>query len=123
MGQMQTKILDAIRMAVVSKAGVAHMELTNQPQWANTGTVYAQTGFTTLAQMTYSFYDSYCTLALKGPAVTPASCPRPHMTDGRPDWINEPEGITWHALSYGDGPRIERMLDLLARVISEYAKR
>ena len=58
MGEMQTKILTAIRKHA-EKAG---LEVVDQPQYSNTGSVFLMDGFTTKLSFGYDFQAGYATL-------------------------------------------------------------
>jgi hypothetical protein len=52
---MQTKILNHITLS----AAAAGLEVTDQPQWANSGTLLLQRGFVTVARVDYDFQGTY----------------------------------------------------------------
>lgn len=58
MGQMQKKILEAIR----ERAGKAGLEFVDQPQYANTGTVFLMVGLETVLSFGYDFQGTTASL-------------------------------------------------------------
>jgi hypothetical protein len=106
---MQTKILGEIEKTVTD----AGLELVRQPQYANTGDVFAQRGFDTVWQMHYSFDDGTCSLSFQGPGVRALNLidsPPAYRYDEIPAWKGR---LNFHALDYSEGDRIRLMLDLV----------
>jgi hypothetical protein len=78
MGQMQDKIMAELRRI----AEAAELELVVQPQYAGTGTAYAQSGFETVAEVRYAFHDTSCRIGDAFAALPlPAGAPRAGRTD------------------------------------------
>jgi hypothetical protein len=101
MGQMQDKIMAELRR-ITEAAG---LELVVQPQYANTGTAYAQSGFDTVAEIRYAFHDTSCRITLHGSAFT--AIPLPGSGPLRHEVRDE---LTWYSLGYSDGTEIRKML-------------
>jgi hypothetical protein len=110
MGQMQDKIMTALR----GLAEAAGLDFEDQPDVSNTGTVYVQRGFDTLAVLRYSFQQDYCTLQLSGRAVDAAG-----LADNPPAWRLEDKTLAWHHLGYDAGTRLQEMLDLVRKVLDQ----
>lgn len=116
MSAMQTKILDKLRTAITDGG----LEAVDQPEWANTGAVYAMVDLETSFVVRYSFQSSYCTIAASGPAVTAAG-----LDDNPPVFRVRDNGtaptVTWHHLDYTDGARLRSMLDVIAGLAGVHA--
>jgi hypothetical protein len=113
MKNMQTKILEAFER-IAANAG---LEAVQKGDSANTGHVYIQDGFDTLLDIRYSFQSGYCTLALRGPAVTALG-----LADSPPAYRVGPAGtVTYHALKYADSERVKAMLALVGDIAASRA--
>lgn len=98
------------------------IEARQQPQWANTGRVYFQRGFTTLVELAYDFQDSDGSirlndvdpeqLSVRGREGYQGGASRP--SDGGP-WLG------WY-FKYRDGERIEAMLAAVRDLIKTRAE-
>jgi hypothetical protein len=58
----QDKLLSALE-EIATKAG---LDVVQEGQWANTGRVLVQRGFTTIAKFTYNFQDYATTILING---------------------------------------------------------
>jgi hypothetical protein len=75
MRTMQAKITELIRGAVED---VSHLDLDLDQATANTGTLYAMSGLTTVMTIRYNFQHGYCSMHLAGPAIDRAVLPPRH---------------------------------------------
>jgi hypothetical protein len=101
MGQMQDKIIAELRRI----AEAAGLQLIDQPQYANTGTAYIQSGFDTVAEVSYAFHDTSCRITLHGDVL--AAVPLPASAPPRREAAGE---LTWYSLAYRNGEEIRKML-------------
>jgi hypothetical protein len=104
---MQTRILGRLH-AIAAEAG---LELVDQPNYANTGILYAQDSeFTTHWQVRYDFQSDHCGLHLQGRAVNDAQ-----PVDRLPYTFRWQGGVlSFHVLRYDDGERIRAMFQLVS---------
>lgn len=114
MNDMQTKVLAEFER-VITDLG---LDAVRRGEWANTGHVYAQVGFRTHLDISYSFQAGYMSLTLTGPAVDAG-----HLTDTPPAFRFYPDTgtLAWHSLEYVDGARIEAMFALVADLLGAAA--
>lgn len=111
---MQNKIIDALRVVITSQ----HLDVAQQPQYANTGTLYAQRGFQTLLEIRYRFNPDYLTLTVRGPAVIAnhlTQQPRAFSLDVDQRGMK----LCWSYLPYDEGNTITDMLAQLEHLLRQ----
>jgi hypothetical protein len=115
---MQDKLLTEI-ISVITAAG---LDTARQPQFANTGVLYAQRGLDTFLSVRYDFQDHSCSFGLTGPAV-----------DARPPLIgralyreHDAAGTVTSELKfrveYHKGGEVRAVLDLIRDLLAPWAR-
>jgi hypothetical protein len=110
---MQSKILDALTAVITNR----HLDAVHQPVYANTGTLYAQTGFKTFLEISYRFNTAYMTHIVRGPAIV-AKQLKHRPAAAYLDIDTHGVKLSWHHLTYTDGDAIAAMLSQLDQLLA-----
>lgn len=115
---MQDKILaalESVARSVGDQAGEQTYDVANQRSAVNCGTAYVQRGWQTVVKVTYSFHDTDCllTFTARPERVTGAMRREPARFT-----IREGSEVSFRALAYDDGTRVEEMLALFGRLLT-----
>ena len=108
---MQEKLTAEI-IKVITAAG---LEVTRQPQFANTGVLYAQRGFDTFLSVHYDFQDRYCGFRLGGTAVDKAP---PEYRDRAPAQHAGRTEIEFSHVEYHRGDEVRAVLELIRDLLA-----
>ena len=117
MNDMQQAIMAEIDN--MAGPGTGGLKARHVPQYANTGQVYIQRGFTTLVRLGYDFQSNY--LRLHVADLDPAEIPEDLRKGVHP--AMGPAGANWQGwmIDYDKGPEIDRMLAALAALVRSRA--
>jgi hypothetical protein len=114
MTPMQDRLLGEIRQLAEDKLG---LQVTHQPEHANTGDLYVQHGLDTRLVIGYRFNPGYCGLHLHGQAVQAAPAA---LRARAPGLQNDPAHIRFHHVDYADAGQIRAVLDLIRDLLAPY---
>jgi hypothetical protein len=103
---MQKKITDAIAKRLTD----ADLEVSSSYSYANCGTLYGQIGFDSVVVAAFQFNHGSCSVHING-----AHVPALGLSDNPPLYRYVEDIVSFHALDYTDGERINAMLDLVSK--------
>lgn len=117
-------IQERILAAATDAGHRAGCQVSVQPQYANTGSVYFTPGqgFTPRVTLRYRFNDDYCSLHFAGPGIDALGPREFGRTSGfeRPVPGRAGGELVFHYLRYVDGERIEAMLTMLGQALAAH---
>jgi hypothetical protein len=114
MTSMQDRLLGQIRQLAEDQLG---LQLTRQPDHANTGDLYVRHGPDTLLVIGYRFNPGYCGFHLHGPAVQAAPA---ELRARAPGLQPDPAHIRFHHVDYADDAQTRAVQDLICDLLAPY---